>query len=177
MRGPARPVVRILACSIFVIAGASFQSFAQSDTPSRSSGPSAPRADETLLGTWRLDLSKSRYSPGPAPRSETRVYARDADGMKGTIDRHYADGRREVIDYRADGDHDSPVSGTQAYDAIRFKRVDARNTEAVLSHAGRVFGTARRSLSEDGSTLTIVFRRTETGDMVNNVAVYQKEKK
>jgi hypothetical protein len=131
---------------------------------------------DPILGTWRLDLSKSRYSPGPAPRGETRIYARDAAGMKGQIDRHYADGRREVIDYRADADHDSPVSGTQSYDAIRFTRVDRYTIESVLSHAGRVWGTARRVLSEDGETLTIVFRRTEPGDMVNNVAVYRKQK-
>ena len=79
-----------------------------------------------------------------------------------------------MIDYRADADHDSPVSGTQAYDAIRFKRVDRYTTEAVLSHAGRVWGTARRVLSENGETLTIVFRRFEPGDMVSNVAVYSK---
>ena len=165
MRGSSRSL--LLACSALLFALSLSDTLAQSDS----------RAEEQLLGTWRLDLSKSKYSPGPAPRSETRTYARDATGMKGTIDRHYADGRREVIDYRADGDHDSPVSGTQAYDAIRFKRLDARTTEAVLSHAGRVWGTARRSLSDDGGTLTIVFRRFETGDMVNNVAVYLKEKK
>ena len=166
MRGSSRSL--LLACSVFLFAISLSDTLAQSDSRA---------AEEHLLGTWRLDLAKSKYSPGPAPRSETRTYARDAKGMKGTIDRHYADGRREVIDYRADGDHDSPVSGTQAYDAIRFKRIDARNTEAVLSHAGRVWGTARRSVSDDGATMTIVFRRLEPGDMVNNVAVYHKEKK
>ena len=30
-------------------------------------------AQERLLGTWRLDLAKSKYSPGPPLRSETRV--------------------------------------------------------------------------------------------------------
>ena|SRR5688572_16347361 len=167
MRGFPRDVVPILACAIFLIAAAVPDSIAQSVA-----GDQNP-----LLGTWRLDLSKSKYSPGPPPRGETRLYARDEQGMRGQIDRVYADGRREVIDYRADADHDSPVSGTKAYDAVRFKRVDARTTEAVLSHAGRVWGTARRVLSEDGETLTITFRRIDPGDMVNNVAVYYKEKK
>ena len=162
MRGFPRDVVLLLACATFLIAASVSESVAQQDP---------------LLGTWRLDLSKSKYSPGPPPKSETRLYARDAQGVRGQIDRLYSDGRREVIDYRADADHDSPVSGTQAYDAVRFKRVDARTTEAVLSHAGRVWGTARRVLSENGETLTITFRRIDPGDMVNNVAVYHKEKK
>lgn len=127
-----------------------------------------------LLGTWRLDLSKSRYIPGPPPRAETRTYARDPAGMTGRIERHYADGRMDVIEYRADNDRDSPVSGTQAYDMARFRRVDEYTTESVLSHAGRVYGYARRILSADGQTLTITFRREEPGDMVNNVAVYAR---
>jgi len=167
MRGSLRSTVRVLACFAFLIACLAPVAMGQSD----------PRPADAFIGTWRLDLSRSKYSPGPAPKSETRIYARDGTGMTGRIDRHYADGRREVIDYRADSDHDSPVSGTQAYDAVRFMQIDARTTEAVLSHAGRVFGTARRSLSENGDTLTITFRRIEPGDMVYNVAVYHKEKK
>ena len=52
---------------------------------------------ELLLGSWRLDLVKSRYTPGPPPRSETRTYVRDQEGMKGTIHRRREDGREEVI--------------------------------------------------------------------------------
>jgi hypothetical protein len=167
MRGSLRSAVRVLSCSALMAACFAVAAMAQSDS----------RPSDSFLGTWRLDLSQSKYSPGPAPKSETRIYARDDTGMTGRIERHYADGRREVIDYRADSDHDSPVSGTQAYDAVRFRQIDPRTTEAVLSHAGRVFGFARRSISENGDTLTITFRRTEPGDMVYNVAVYHKEKK
>jgi hypothetical protein len=168
MRSFRRYVVPLLVSATVLIAAPGLESIAQSG---------ARVEQDHLLGTWRLDLSKSKYSPGPPPKSETRLYARDAQGVRGQIDRLYADGRREIIDYRADADHDSPVSGTRAYDAVRFKRIDARTTEAVLSHAGRVWGLARRVLSENGETLTIMFRRLEPGDMVNNVAVYYKEKK
>ena len=127
-----------------------------------------------LLGTWRLDLSRSKYVPGPAPRNETRTYARDKEGVKGTIQRQYADGREETIEYRSDFDQEMPVSGTEAYDAITLKRIDARTAEATLSHAGRVFGKARRIISEDGQTLTITLER-ESPDFTRNVAVYRKE--
>jgi hypothetical protein len=134
----------------------------------------SPSADDLLVGTWRLDVAKSKYSPGPPLKEETRTYTRDAAGIKGQIDRLYADGRREVIDYRADLDREVPVSGTKAYDAVRLKRIDAYTTEGVLSHAGRVFGVSRRVISADGGAMTITFRREERGDMVNNFAVYRK---
>lgn len=138
-------------------------------------GQSASAEQDLLIGSWQLDLVKSRYIPGPPPRSEVRTYARDRDGMKGTIRRRRDDGREEVIEYRADFDREYPVMGTAAYDTIRLKRIDARTAEAVLSHAGRVFGTARRAISEDGRTLTITFRQENQGILESNVAVYRRQ--
>jgi hypothetical protein len=128
-----------------------------------------------LIGAWQLDLVKSRYTPGPPPRSEVRTYMRDKEGVKGTIRRRLQDGREEVIEYRADFDHEYPVMGAAAYDTIRLKRIDAHTAEAVLSHAGRVFGTARRTVSDDGRTLTITFRQENQGILESNVAVYRKQ--
>ena len=130
---------------------------------------------DLMVGVWQLDVLKSRYFPGPPPRSETRTYVRDQEGLRGTIHRRHADGREEKIEYRADFDHVYPVTGTAAYDAVRLKRVDAHTAEAVLSHAGRVFGTARRIVSQDGRTLTIMFRQDDQGQLTNNVAVYRKQ--
>jgi len=141
--------------------------------PSSSQTPQSKEPDR-LVGVWQLDLAKSKYSPGPAPKSETRTYTRDQEGLKGLVVRRWADGREERIEYRADFDREYPVSGTEAFDAVTFKRVDSRTADAVLSHAGKVFGTARRVISEDGQTMTITFRQ-ESATVVNNVAIYRKE--
>ena len=132
-------------------------------------------AFDLLIGVWQADMAKSRYYPGPPPASETRTFARDAEGIKGTVLRRLADGRQELIEYRADFDHEYPVSGTEAYDAVKFKRIDTRTAEAVLSHAGRVFGIATRVISNDGQTMTIAFRQ-EDPSLVKNVVVYRKMK-
>jgi hypothetical protein len=140
---------------------------------------SAPVADQDLLlGTWQLNLEKSRYSPGPAPTSETRTYARDGSGIEGTIRRSFPDGRSERIEYRADYDREYPVSGTAEYDHLILKRINEYTAEAVLSHAGKIFGTARRVIARDGKTMTITFQRDQgSGEKVYNVAVYDKEEK
>jgi hypothetical protein len=136
---------------------------------------SASKSDQDVeLGVWKVDLAKSRYYPGPPPLSETRTFTRDKDGIKGIVVRRNADGREERIEYRADFDQEYPVSGTEAYDAVRFRRIDAYTSDAVLSHAGRVFGTARRVISQDGRTMTITFRQ-EDPSLVKNVVVYSKQ--
>ena len=137
---------------------------------SQSSGP----GEKVLLGTWRLDLAKSKYFPGPAPRSETRIYTADPDGVRGVINRVHADGHTEIIEYRANYDHEQAVTGTPAYDAITLKRIDDYTSESVLSHAGMVYGTARRVISADGNTMTIAFERKTTGETVRNTAVYRR---
>jgi hypothetical protein len=136
---------------------------------------SASKSDQdVVLGVWKVDLAKSRYYPGPPPKSETRTFTRDKDGVKGIVLRRTADGREERIEYRADFDNEYPVSGTEAYDAVRFRRIDDYTSDAVLSHAGRVFGTARRVISKDGRTMTITFRQ-EDPSLVKNVVVYSKQ--
>ena len=166
MRAFSRTVPSLLAASFLVAATFTSTSLAQS----------APQEEAHLLGVWQLDLAKSKYSPGPAPTRETRTYTRDDKGVAGRIERHFDDGRVEVIDYRADYDRDHLVYGSRSYDTLLLRRIDALTAEAVLSHAGRVFGTARRVMSPDGQTMTVTFRRTEPGDMVFNVAVYRKRK-
>ena len=59
----------------------------------------------------------------------------------------------------AEFDRDDPVSGTEEYDHILLTRIDSHTAEATLSHAGRVYGTARRVIALSGSSMTITFKR------------------
>jgi len=135
----------------------------------------SPKEPDQLIGAWRLDVARSRYRPGPAPTSETRTYVRDGENVLGVIQRAFPDGRRQRIEYTANYDREYPVIGTEDYDHVVLKRIDRYTSEAVLSHAGRVFGTARRVIAADGKSMTITFRRdSETGVSVLNVAYYDK---
>ena len=164
-----RPTLAIASALLAVVAGGA---------PSLHAAQAAPAAEQDqLLGTWQLNVAKSRYTPGPGPISETRTYARGPNGVEGTILRRFQDGRSERIEYISEYDREYPVMGTAAYDHIQLKRLDARTAEAVLSHAGRVYGTARRVIAADGKTMTITLRTesaSASGGNVINVAVYDK---
>jgi hypothetical protein len=42
-------------------------------------------AQSALIGTtWKLNLAKSKFSPGPPPRSQTLSYQAEGQGMKAT---------------------------------------------------------------------------------------------
>ena len=36
-------------------------------------------AADPILGTWKMNVSKSKISPGPAPQSVTAVYSQEGD--------------------------------------------------------------------------------------------------
>ena len=163
MRCPRHRLVAVLA---FVLA---------SGPALTAQAPSPKQPDQLIIGAWRLNVAKSRYRPGPAPSSETRTYTRDGANVIGVIQRAFPDGRRERIEYTANYDREYPVTGTEDYDHVVLKRIDRYTSEAVLSHAGRVFGTARRVIAADGKSMTITFRRdSESGVSVLNFAVYEK---
>jgi hypothetical protein len=134
-----------------------------------------PRGEASLIGTWVLDLSKSKYFPGPPPRGETRIYTAVPEGVHGVIKRVHADGRVETIDYLANYDNEMAVTGTPAYDAIKLRQVDEYTSESVLSHAGMVYGTARRTISRDGKSMTIAFQRRTSTDTISNMALYNRQ--
>jgi hypothetical protein len=129
--------------------------------------------EELLLGTWVLDVNASRYLPGPAPRAETRVYKKGPDGIDGVVKRTQPDGKVQTIEYLANTDREQMVTGTPEYDAVKLRQIDPFTSEALLTHGGAVFGVATRSISHDGKSMTITFRRPDAD--VLNVAVYRKK--
>jgi hypothetical protein len=143
--------------------------------PSAQRAAAPPKAPDHLVGVWQLNTARSRYFPGPAPTSETRTYSRDGDSVVGVIRRVFKDGRRERIEYTANFDREYPVMGTDDYDHVTLKRIDEYTSEAVLSHAGRVYGIARRTIAQDDKSMTITFRReNESGPSVYNVVYYDR---
>jgi hypothetical protein len=142
--------------------------------------PAAQRAavskmPDHLVGVWQLNAARSRYFPGPGPTSETRTYTREGDSVVGIIRRMFEDGRSERIEYTANFDREYPVMGTDNYDHVVLKRIDEYTSEAVLSHAGRVYGVARRVIASDGKSMTITFKReNQSGPSVHNVVYYDR---
>lgn len=136
----------------------------------------AQNTSDPVLGTWYLNVAKSRYDPGPPPRSQTRVYTLDKDGIKAVSTTVYANGNSDTVHYPSNYDgKEHPVAGSPDTDGIVMKKVDERTAESNLMHAGRVIGTTRRTVSRDGKTLTIVYKGVgPKGEQVNNNTVYDK---
>ena len=51
------------------------------------------QATDPLIGTWQLNVAKSKFTPGPTPKSETRTYATSGAEIKASSTEVGADGK------------------------------------------------------------------------------------
>src|SRR5437899_12905707 len=135
------------------------------------------QASDPRIGTWKLNVAKSTYSPGPPPQSQTLKIEASAQGEKVTTDGINAAGAPITGQYTANYDgKDYPLTGSQNADTVSLKRIDARTTVRTDKKGGKVAQTLRRVVSQDGKTMTVTTKGTNAeGQAVNNVAVFNKQ--
>jgi hypothetical protein len=140
-------------------------------------GSGTALAADAVAGTWKLNLAKSTFSPGPAPKSQSRTYVESAQGMTVTVKTTAADGKESTttIVFKDDG-KSYPVSGNPDFDAVSAKRVDALTLNSTQTKAGAIVGSAVRRVSKDGKTLTFTQKGTHAnGEKFDDVSVYDKQ--
>jgi hypothetical protein len=135
--------------------------------------------DNPVVGTWKLNLTKSKFDPGPAPKSLTRTIAAEGDGLKYTFEGVGADGMPLSYGFTVKFDgKDYPVTGSMptGADSISAKKVDGSHYEATLKKGGKVIGTSKVSISADGKVATVDASGTNAaGAKTHDVQVYDKQ--
>jgi len=133
--------------------------------------------DAPFIGTWKLNLAKSKYTPGPPPKSQVIKFEPNGDGVKSTTEMVDANSNKFTATYTAyyDG-KDYSFVGLPDYDSTALTRIDTNAADFINKKAGKVVRTGRRELSKDGKVLTITSRGTNAkGQPFTNVAVYDKQ--
>lgn len=138
---------------------------------------SVAQAADNWLGTWKLDTAKSKFSPGPGPKTLTLKWEATPDGVKFTGDGVNADGKpaRSMYVTKYDG-KDVPYEGNPDADMASAKRIDDNSYDNTWKKAGKPTIMAKVVVSADGKTMTITQTGTNAkGETVNNLIVYNKQ--
>lgn len=129
-----------------------------------------------FVGTWKLNSAKSSFSPGPGPRSQTRIWA--ADG-KVTVEGVNPAGQPTAYAYTIVPDGKSyPATGAvpNGSDAVVSRRVDANTIETSFTRGGTPADTTTFSVSADGKVLTMTAKGTVAGGgALNDRLVLEKQ--
>jgi hypothetical protein len=128
----------------------------------------ASQADP-FAGTWKLNLAKSKFKPGPAPKSETVTIAPDG---KTTVEGETPDGKTASWSFTPSGDAAVSIQG------LENSTVICKRTGNVAEDTWNFDGAtlkARAMLSSNGKTITYTQTGTDKqGRAIHNVRVYDR---
>jgi uncharacterized protein (DUF2147 family) len=119
-------------------------------------------AADAQIGTWKLNESKSKISPGNA-KNHTVVYAAAGDKVKVTVDGAF-DGK------------EYPVTGDATSDMRSYTKVDDHTLAMTIKKGGQVTVTGKIVVSADGKTRTVSTSGMDPkGTAFSSTAVYDKQ--
>ena len=134
---------------------------------------------DNSLGTWKLNIAKSKYTPAPMPlKSLTSVREAAPGGVKVTNSGERTDGPINSSYTAKYGGSEAMVTGAGSpYDSIAIKQVDANTlTYEAKQTNGKYRASGRTVISRDGKTMTTTAKGTDTnGAALALTLVYDKQ--
>ena len=118
--------------------------------------PSLSGAADPFDGTWKLNVAKSKYVPGPGPQSMTVTVKVEGDTHTVKSKGKAPDGTKieESFVAKLDGSP-VPVTGSPEIDMIAVRKTGERTLLAKATKEGKPVGAQRVTVSPDGKSFTI----------------------
>ncbi len=129
------------------------------------------------VGDWKLNVEKSKYSPGPAPKSLDLKVEEAGKGVHVTTSEVRADGSTMATEYTGDYDgKDVPLKGSPIADTTSMKMINKSVVVRTDKKGGKRVATYRTTLSKDGKTYKVEMKaKTPKGVPVHNVLVFERQ--
>jgi hypothetical protein len=156
----------ILAVSLVVTAfvfSLSVQLVAQSASP--------------FSGNWRLNVAKSRFMPGPTPKSGVLRVDYTGNVRHSIVETVSPDGSSDRSEYTAPLDgKDHALKGTANADTVSLRQVNPTTIERTDKRKGQIVMLHTLKISPDGRTLTVNVKGvTGAGDHIDNLMVWDRQ--
>jgi hypothetical protein len=137
----------------------------------------AADATDPVIGTWKLNVEKSKFAADHGPKAMTRTYAAVAGGTSMTVTGVNADG--SIISQSAtltyDGKDDA-FTGSAIWDALSLKKVNGSTVKSELKKDGKVVGHTTRTISGQGKVLTLTTAyKSAKGGTIHETDVFDKQ--
>lgn len=142
--------------------------------------PLAALGADNSLGTWKVNIAASKYTPAPWPvKSLTVVREAAPGGVKVTSSGERTDGTAINTSYTAiyDGTPAGVTGKGAPYDTVSIKQVDANTfTYDAKNTAGKYRASGGIVISSDGKTMTMTATGTDAdGNEMTLTLVYDKQ--
>jgi hypothetical protein len=126
--------------------------------------------NDRFIGTWKLNVAKSKFNPGPAPTSVTVTIAPD----KVNVEEVHPDGKTDSWSYTPSPGSAATITGMENASVIE-KRVN----DHTIEHTWKMGASTMQGkgvLSKDGKKMTYTLTgTTQDGKPLHNVEIYEKQ--
>ena len=139
-------------------------------------GAAACLAADPQMGTWKLNQSKSKITPGTLKNTQV-AYSSMFGQVKIKADGIDAKGKPQHTEWSGKFDgKDYPVTGDPNSDARSYTKVNERTLMTANKKNGKVTVTGQIVVSADGKSRTLTLNgTTQNGKKFKNIAVYDKQ--
>ena len=133
---------------------------------------------KAFTGTWKLDLSKSKFSTAKyRPKSDTRTYTVAGDQVTMHSDMVTGAGKAMKWSYSARTDGKSyPVVGNTGSDHIMITLAGPREFRSETTLKGKAASKSRMTASADGKELRMIRNLSTPEGSTNDTIVYDRVK-
>ena len=132
----------------------------------------AAQADQNspFTGTWKLNVAKSKISPGPAPKSETVTIASD---RKVSVETVTADGNTTTWSYNPAENTAVPIEGME--NSTVMEKLSGNKVDHTWK-MGNGTETGHGVVSKNGKAMKYTLTGTNSqGQKVNSVYIFEKQ--
>ena len=141
--------------------------------------PVAGQPADPWIGTWKINLAKSKYTYGVPPKSSTVTVVGAPGGFRQIVETVPGGllgmPTKSEVEAKFDG-KDTRVRGNPNADTSAYRKIDARSYEVISKKDGKVTLTSVVAISADGKTRTVTQTGTDgRGQKVNNTIVYDRQ--
>lgn len=143
-------------------------------------GQAGAAIDKSYMGTWKANIAKSTYQPGPPPKETTRVHEDRGNGfVLITTDTVNAQGQKThgAYVYKPDGKQ-YPTAGLNqtTVQTIALVAVDPYTVTFTQYVDGKAVSTGKRTVNKDGKTMIIETKGTNAqGQPTSTSVLWEKQ--
>ena len=132
---------------------------------------------DPMIGDWKLNLAKSKYNPGPPPRSSALNVHAAGDGLMAMFDNLNAQGTpaHPMFMVVCNG-QPQPVTGAANVETMSCRRPNPYSQEFTNMKGGNVTSSGTIVISPDGRTMTVANKgMNANGQAFDNLSVYDRQ--
>jgi hypothetical protein len=134
------------------------------------------RPPDPLVGTWTLNVTRSKiHPPGLPPKSMTVTYEQTTGGLRSVSTVVLRDGSSSQSEYTAAYDgKDYPISGVPQVDSVSMRQIDPLTSECINKRGGQRVQLYTRQVYADGRVMLVTQKGSDDSAANVDRLVFEK---